>query len=101
MCRHDLTLGMARGVCTKPVGFHRVEPVEWNGIASVPGNLTYPTRNFAQLVLRVSTEAGLYLESHRVTARHPNVKSLRVSCGDRTFPADCPRVRLTFTARGE
>jgi hypothetical protein len=26
------------------------------------GNVTYPTRNFAQLVLNVSRQAGLYLE---------------------------------------
>src|SRR5258708_23059666 len=32
-----------------PLGFHRFEPVEWNGIAPAPGNVTYPTRNFATL----------------------------------------------------
>jgi hypothetical protein len=31
----------------------------------------------------------------------PNVKSLRVPCAARAFPADCPRVRLIFTARVE
>jgi hypothetical protein len=30
-------------------GFHRFEPVEWNGVATAPGNVTYPTRNFATL----------------------------------------------------
>ena len=29
----------------------------------------------------------------------PNVKSLRVPCAARAFPADCPHVRLVFTAR--
>ena len=29
----------------------------------------------------------------------PDVKSLRVPCADRAFPADCPHVRLIFTAR--
>ena len=28
-------------------GFHRFEPVKWNGVATAPGNVTYPTRNFA------------------------------------------------------
>src|SRR5207249_2265592 len=28
-------------------GFHRFEPVRWNGVATAPGNVTYPTRNFA------------------------------------------------------
>ena len=32
-----------------PVGFHRFEPVECNGVATAPGNVTYPTRNFATL----------------------------------------------------
>ena len=32
-----------------PCGFHRFEPVEWNGVATAPGNVTYPTRNFATL----------------------------------------------------
>ena len=45
-----------------PVGFHRFEPVDWNGVATVPGNVTYPTRNFAWYILGVSAEAGLYLE---------------------------------------
>ncbi len=31
----------------------------------------------------------------------PDVKSLRVPCAARAFPADCPHVRLIFTARGE
>ena len=29
------------------LGFHRFEPVKWNGVATAPGNVTYPTRNFA------------------------------------------------------
>jgi hypothetical protein len=29
------------------LGFHRFEPVVWNGVATAPGNVTYPTRNFA------------------------------------------------------
>src|SRR5256885_12214821 len=29
-------------------GFHRFEPVRWNGVATAPGNVTYPTRNFAR-----------------------------------------------------
>ncbi len=32
-----------------PLGFHRFEPVDWNGVATAPGNVTYPTRNFATL----------------------------------------------------
>src|SRR2546430_9407570 len=24
-------------------GFHRFEPVRWNGVATAPGNVTYPT----------------------------------------------------------
>src|SRR6266851_4441556 len=35
--------------CKRPGGLHRFEPVEWNGITSAPGNITYPTRNFATL----------------------------------------------------
>ena len=31
------------------LGFHRFEPVDWNGVATAPGNVTYPTRNFATL----------------------------------------------------
>jgi hypothetical protein len=30
-------------------GFHRFEPVKWNGVATAPGNVTYPTRNFAEV----------------------------------------------------
>ena len=48
-----------------PVGFHRFEPVEWNGIAPAPGSFDYPTRNFARMLLQVSQEAGLYLDSPR------------------------------------
>ena len=49
-----------------PVGLHRFEPVEWNGIASAPGNVTYPTRNFARFIPQVSRWAGLYLDPHRL-----------------------------------
>ena len=45
-----------------PVGFHRFEPVVRDGVATAPGNVTYPTRNFAWYILGVSAEAGLYLE---------------------------------------
>jgi hypothetical protein len=34
----DLTLGITRGRLCVPVGLHRFEPVEWNGITSAPGN---------------------------------------------------------------
>src|SRR2546430_17313794 len=37
-----------------------------------------------------------WIELHR---RIPNVKSLRVPCAARAFPADCPHVRLILTAR--
>src|SRR5437667_6352670 len=50
-------------------GFHRFEPVEWVGIAPAPGNVTYPTRNFARIVLQVSLEAGLYLDLHDSSER--------------------------------
>jgi hypothetical protein len=44
----DLTLGITRAVLQQPsLGFHRFEPVVWNDVATVPGNVTYPTRNFA------------------------------------------------------
>src|SRR5207253_11211302 len=33
----NLTLGITRGA-RAPVGLHRFEPVEWNGITSAPGN---------------------------------------------------------------
>jgi hypothetical protein len=33
-----------------------------NAIARTPGSFIYPTRNFAQLFLKVSQEAGLYLD---------------------------------------
>ena len=33
-----------------------------SAITRAPGNVTYPTRNFAQWVLKVSQEAGLYLD---------------------------------------
>ena len=47
--RHrDLTLGMARGACTAPVGFHRFEPVD-ECDRSHSGQFNYPTRNFATL----------------------------------------------------
>ena len=46
----DLTLGITRDAPARASGgLHRFEPVEWNGITSVPGNITYPTRNFATL----------------------------------------------------
>src|SRR5207237_8923460 len=38
----------------------------------------------------------LSIEIHRWI---PNIKSLRVPCATRAFPADCPRVRLILTAR--
>ena len=34
-------------------GFHRFEPVRWNGVATAPGNVTYPTRNFALAMLLI------------------------------------------------
>ena len=37
-------------------GFHRFEPVKWNGVATAPGNVTYPTRNFARSCLRDRAE---------------------------------------------
>ena len=71
-----------------------------SAIARTPGSSIYPTRNFAQLVLKVSQEAGLYLDSD-FGLRILDVKSLRVPCDARAFPADCPHVRLIFTACGE
>ena len=50
------------------------------------------------MLLKVSQEAGLYLDLC-FGAQIPDVKSLRVPCADRAFPADCPHVRLIFTAR--
>ncbi len=70
-----------------------------SAIARTPGSCAYPTRNFARLVLKVSQEVGLYLD-RRLGASIPDVKSLRVPCADRVFPADCPHVRLIFTTRG-
>ena len=42
-------------------GLHRFEPVVGNGVATVPGNVTYPTRNFATLgpFLMLRTHARL------------------------------------------
>ena len=67
-------------------------------IARTPGSFNYPTRNFAQLVLEVSQEAGLYLDLSSIETIL-DVKSLRVPCECRVFPADCPHVRLIFTFR--
>ncbi len=69
-----------------------------SAIARTPGSFAYPTRNFARFVLKVSQEVGLYLD-RCLGAQIPDVKSLRVPCADRAFPADCPHVRLIFTAR--
>jgi len=33
-----------------------------NAITRVPGSFAYPTRNFARILLKVSQEAGLYLD---------------------------------------
>ena len=47
---YDLTLGITRDAPARaPGGLHRFEPVEWNGVTTAPGNVTYPTRNFATL----------------------------------------------------
>jgi hypothetical protein len=69
-------------------------------IARTPGSFIYPTRNFAQLFLKVSQEAGLYLDLSSIEMIL-DVKSLRVPCVCRAFPADCPHVRLIFTFREE
>jgi len=53
-CHHDLTLGITRDALQTSVGLHRFEPVEWNWIASVPGNVTYPTRNFARVCYHIT-----------------------------------------------
>ncbi len=59
-----LTLGIALDVLQQPsLGFHRFEPVDWRGVATALGNVTYPTRNFARLLQSVSGMVGLYLES--------------------------------------
>ena len=87
---------MARGACTAPVGFHRFEPVD-ECDRSHSGQFNYPTRNFAQLVHQVSLAAGLYLDLSSIEMI-PDVKSLRVPSTSRAFPADCPHVRLIFTA---
>ena len=71
-----------------------------SAIARTPGSFAYPTRNFARMLLKVSQEAGLYLDLP-LSGMIPDVKSLRVPCEDRAFPADCPHVRLIFTDHGE
>jgi hypothetical protein len=44
----NLTLGIALDAPVQTsLGFHRFEPVIWNDVAITPGNVTYPTRNFA------------------------------------------------------
>jgi hypothetical protein len=46
----NLTLGIALDAPVQTsLGFHRFEPVIWNDVAIAPGNVTYPTRNFATL----------------------------------------------------
>src|SRR6185437_12233143 len=87
-----------------------------NGIAPVPGNFTYPTRNFATLgpfflfrptQLRVDRElqplqlklpayryADRTVSSRRMVLRGPGVQSLRIlSSRLRAFPADCPHLK--------
>ncbi len=50
MSLSNLTLGIALDALAQtPLGFHRFEPVIWNDVAIAPGNVTYPTRNFATL----------------------------------------------------
>jgi hypothetical protein len=44
----DLTLGIALGACMRRWGFTDLSRL-MDGIAPVPGNVTYPTRNFATL----------------------------------------------------
>ncbi len=51
MSFHDLTLGIALGALQVPVGFHRFEPVEWNGIAPAPGNVL-PDKEFRSVAPR-------------------------------------------------
>ena len=88
-----------------PVGFHRFEPVEWNGITPAPGNVTYPTRNFATLgpfaccyarrgrrgrghfcrALRVAAKAGLYHHDSerrvwRIVSEDSQAYGLDLSC---------------------
>ncbi len=70
-----------------------------SAITRTPGSFIYPTRNFAQLVRLISQEAGLYLDLSTIEMIL-DVKSLRVPCVCRAFPADCPHVRLIFTLRG-
>jgi hypothetical protein len=94
----DLTLGIARGVCTTPVGFHRFEPVdEWNHSHS--GQILYPTRNFARYSPPGFPGGRTLSWAAAVCDSTLDVKSLRVPCCGRAFPADCPHVRLILTAR--
>jgi hypothetical protein len=64
----DLTLGITRDVLQQPsLGLHRFEPVVWNDVATVPGNVTYPTRNFALALLpRLCRNAALPRSERRV-----------------------------------
>ena len=70
-----------------PCGFHRFEPVKWNGVATALGNVTYPTRNFARLVQAVSSLVGLYLESLAI--------HLFGYCADTIHAVACQMVALT------
>ena len=47
LCRHSLTLGITRGTpARRREGFTDLSRL-LDGIAPTPGNVTYPTRNFA------------------------------------------------------
>jgi hypothetical protein len=92
---------MAHGACTAPVGFHRFEPVDEYD-HSHSGQFNYPTRNFAQLVLKVSQEAGLYLDRSRGAdpGRKVSEGSLDfegLPCGLSPCPSDfyCPLARAS------
>jgi hypothetical protein len=52
------------------LGFHRFEPVDWDSVATAPGNVIYPTRNFATLgpfnVFRSMPQLGADREAIRL-----------------------------------
>jgi len=63
-----------------------------SAIARTPGSFIYPTRNFAQLVPKVSQGAGLYLDLSSIEMIL-DVKSLRVPCVMQGLPcglSPCP-----------
>src|SRR5579862_9424903 len=96
-------------------GLHRFEPVDWNGVATAPGNVTYPTRNFATLgpfycyththmcrvcgvkhcalLLHVAMQIGLsHLSERRAWRLVSEDSGARLRRLRPAFPADCPHL---------